>query len=195
MNPDPTLPPGGILLFDTDTVPGFGIRPDDPAALEALYRLKGRDENKPLALYLPDTSVISMFAIVSPANRERILATLPGPFTLLLPARPGTPPEIAPRGVLGLRIIRHPAVTAALRAAGGALLGTSANRSGTPTPPRASAVDPDLRAACALVFESREEIGPSSPSTLVDCTVEPPRLLRAGPIPVPFACNPSRGES
>jgi hypothetical protein len=85
----------GVILFPTDTLYGLGVDPGSAPALDALFRLKGRDPGKPVPVLLADASLVGRYAAaVPPAWRALMERFWPGPLTLLFPAVPGLPPAI-----------------------------------------------------------------------------------------------------
>jgi L-threonylcarbamoyladenylate synthase len=96
---------GGVAVFPTDTVYGLCCDPENAAAVERLYALKGRAQDKPAAILCFSLAVA---LTVLPDAGERTLAAiralLPGPVTLLL-ANPGRRYPLAGGALLGLRAI------------------------------------------------------------------------------------------
>lgn len=167
----------GLLIFPTETVYGLGCAADDLATIKRLYRLKGRERSKPMALHLGNLEELFRYAIVGERERQWIEKLLPGPYTLLLRASPTAPPAAVSAGKVGVRVPDSRPFKLIARAAGLPLLGTSANRSGEPpaiTPEEAIARfagDVDL-----IVITDEELSGRSS--AVLDLTVDPPRALR-----------------
>jgi L-threonylcarbamoyladenylate synthase len=151
---------GGVALFPTDTVYGLCCDPDNAAAVERLYALKGRDERKPAAILCFSLDVA---LAVLPDAGERTLtairALLPGPVTLLLANRARRYP-LAGGESLGLRAIE---IGLSLPVP---VLQSSANRSGGSDPRRLDQVPEAIREAADLVIDGGELPGISS--TVVD---------------------------
>lgn len=123
---------GGVLAYPTEAVWGLGCDPLNAAAVERIFRLKGRPRDKGLILIAHDWAALSPFlAPPHPAALQRALATWPGPVTWVFPARPDTPPWLCPdRNTLAVRVTAHPLAAALCRAFGGAIVSTSANPAG-----------------------------------------------------------------
>jgi L-threonylcarbamoyladenylate synthase len=123
---------GGVVLFPTDTLYGLGVDPASPAGLAALFRLKGRAPDKPVPVLLADASLVGRYAAAIPEPWRRLMRQFwPGPLTLLFPALPGLLPGVrSASGKVALRVPGSALCRSVLRAAGGSLTGTSANRSG-----------------------------------------------------------------
>ncbi|MEB3245141.1 MAG: L-threonylcarbamoyladenylate synthase [Vampirovibrionales bacterium] len=128
-----------VIAFATDTVYGLGADVTDNAAIEGIYALKGRDENKPLILLGHAWSVfLPYLAALTPAQVQQVNALTehywPGPLTLVLPASTTLNPAIT-RGLptVGVRIPDCESLIAYLKTLpSGVLATTSANRSGEP---------------------------------------------------------------
>jgi len=169
------------VAFPTDTVVGLGCLASSAAGVEAIFALKGREAGKPLILFvdsLDDAARLS--GTLSPRVRWLLARVWPGPLTAVLPLQGVWTRGVGRDGTAGFRIPDHPAVRELVRAAGGVLATTSANRAGQPPVGRTQ--------DAADVFGDRVVILPGSgggtePSTVADCTVWPPRILRDGAMP------------
>lgn len=177
---------GGVIAYPTETVYGFGcaVRPD---AVARLIALKRRAEERPFLLLVAGAEQLSMLAW-TPSARALAAAFWPGPLTLALAAPAGAfPPGVrSPDGTVAVRASPHSGVQALLRALGEAITSTSAN-----APGEAPARDaPGVEAALALLdggdvlVLDGGELPPSAPSTIVDASVSPPRVVRAGAVPI-----------
>ncbi len=112
---------GGVVAFPTETVYGLGVQSGDPYAVERLRRIKGREETKPFQILIGDIAQVAQIGANACPLAERLMARFwPGPLTLVLPAAAG--------GWLGLRLPDHAFVRDLVRAAGGPLVASSANR-------------------------------------------------------------------
>lgn len=185
---------GGFIAYPTETVWGLGACADQPDAIARLMDWKGRRDDMPLAvLAASPASLDALGCRVDDRAMALIAAFWPGPLMLVLPCDRGFAPGVAgERGALGVRCSPHPvsaALAVALEAAGlGPLTSTSLNRTGDP-PARdlemARAVAPEAggRDHPLRVEASGMDAGGEIPSTVVDCTGQPLRVLRAGAIP------------
>jgi L-threonylcarbamoyladenylate synthase len=174
---------GQIVAIPTDTVYGLAADPFQPAAVERLFRLKGRPEHKPILLLVDSRRQVEMLAARLPAAFERIADRFwPGPVTVVLPAAPCVPERItAGSGTVALRMPGSLLTRRLIAAARTPLTGTSANRSGRPPACSAREVHEQFRGAGLEVLDG----GPSPserPSTIIDLTSEP-RIVREGAVP------------
>ncbi len=179
------LAAGGIVAYPTETVYGLGCTLD-PAPLERLARLKDRRGDQPFLLVVRSADDVADLRWT--AEARRLAETFwPGPLTLALADPDGRyPPEVrSQEGTVAVRVSPHPAVAALLEAMGRPLTSTSANAPGA-----APARDPEAAVAAVTALGGNEEVvlldggalPPSKPSTIVDCSVEPPRVIRIGAI-------------
>jgi L-threonylcarbamoyladenylate synthase len=160
---------GGVVLFPTDTIYGLGADPLSADGCAAIFRLKGRDPDKPLPVLLADATLVDRYAVTTPPAWRALMARFwPGPLTLLFPVRPGLPHAIcSSSGKIALRVPGSALCRSILAAAGGALTGTSANPSG------AGGTGDPKTALCHLgtgvdVFVNAGTLPPSPASTLTD---------------------------
>src|SRR5262249_3719247 len=124
---------GGIIAFPTDTAYGLGVDPFNDAAVDRLFRVKGRPEAKPILLVVDS---VAMAESVSHPLRNFYEVTerfWPGPLTLVVQARPQLSESVTARpGTVGLRWPVAPFANTLVRRFGRPLTATSANRSGEP---------------------------------------------------------------
>ena len=174
---------GQLVAFPTDTVYGLAANVWDEGAVSRLYAVKGRDELKAVPVLLAGWSSLRDIAD-RPSDAVRRLAARfwPGPLTLVVRRLSIVPSVVSPGDTIGVRVPNHP-FALKLLAAAGPLAVTSANRSGHPSPRSARAVLQEMAGRIELVIDGGETPG-GIPSTVVDCTVDPPTLIREGPISI-----------
>ncbi|MGQ9478305.1 MAG: L-threonylcarbamoyladenylate synthase [Candidatus Bipolaricaulia bacterium] len=168
---------GGLFVFPTETVYGLGCAADDQAALERLYRLKGRERAKPMALHLGGVEELFRYAIVGERERKWIEKLLPGPYTLILRASPEAPKAAVSAGKVGIRVPASRAFGLIAQAAERPLVGTSANRSGEPPVTSSEEALAQFSDKVELIILTDEPLSGRS-STVLDLTEEPPKALR-----------------
>ncbi|MDQ6899925.1 MAG: L-threonylcarbamoyladenylate synthase [Candidatus Dormibacteraeota bacterium] len=172
---------GQVIGFPTDTVYGLAALAGDDTAVRRVYAVKGRSLSQPLILMPPPGSELVRWAQVDQRAAGYLERWWPGPLTVILPAAPRLKPPLVsaqPRTV-GVRVPNHPVALALLRAVGEPLATTSANRSGLP--PALVPLDAAWLGGLAAVLDGGLVPG-GLPSTLLDLSSEPPRILREGPI-------------
>jgi L-threonylcarbamoyladenylate synthase len=175
---------GALVAFPTETVYGLGARADVDAAVAGIFAAKGRPSDHPLIVHVTDAAAALHFADAPGPSARRLMQRFwPGPLTLILPRRAGVGAAAAGgQGSIGLRCPSHPVAQALLaRAAALGVPGVaapSANRFGRVSPTRAGHVRQEFGDALLVLDGGPCEVGIES--TIVDCTREPPALLRPG---------------
>lgn len=176
---------GGIVALPTDTVYGIAVALGTPGGIEALFAAKQRPPDKGIMLLLADAAQAPEIGQWPEAASILAAAFWPGGLTVIVPQRPDVPLPAALTGgvpTIGLRVPDHDAPRA-LAAALGPIPTTSANVSGLSEARTAADIVQQLGAAVGLVLDGGPAHGGPA-STIVDCTVEPPRILRVGAIAV-----------
>lgn len=173
----------GVVAIPTDTVYGLAARLDRPAALAAVFAAKGRPPGLALPVLVGRWSQVRRVAGRLPRTARLLAARFwPGALTVVVPALPEVGPLLGGDGhSVGLRQPDHPFVRALCRRVG-PIACTSANRHGEPPCATALEVASTFDAdQVALVVDGGRCEG--APSTVVDCTVNPPACVRAGRLP------------
>ncbi|MGC8874619.1 MAG: L-threonylcarbamoyladenylate synthase [Chloroflexia bacterium] len=172
-----------VVAFPTDTVYGLGASIADEVALERLFAAKGRPEERGMPLLLADAEYVERFCReIPPAARTLMRHFWPGGLTLVLWRSEAVPVRLTGgQPTVAVRVPDHPVPRALARALGGAVPGTSANRSGEPAPATAREVLEQLGGRIPFILDGgrcRSE----RPSTVLDLTQDPPKILRSGPV-------------
>jgi L-threonylcarbamoyladenylate synthase len=174
---------GGLVAFRTDTFYGLGADPFNRAALQTLLALKGRADGKPILLVIGDTAEVARFNARGGKLFDAISARhWPGALTLVVSARPELPEELtAGTGTIGLRLPADVEVRDLVRACGGALTATSANRAGEPPARTAEEVARAFPQGLALIIDGGGARS-QEPSTVLDVSGGEARLIREGAV-------------
>lgn len=178
-----TLRRDGLIAYPTETFYGLGANATSRAALDRLYEVKGRPAALPISVIVADAASLALLVTEVPACARILMSAFwPGPLTLVFRAAPGLSDRLTGgTGKLGARISSHPMAAALAARCGFPLTATSANPSGASEPSSAGAIDPALREALDLVVDGGPTPGGPA-STVLDVTVDPPRVLRTGGI-------------
>jgi L-threonylcarbamoyladenylate synthase len=172
---------GGVVAFPTETFYGLGVAALDASAVQRLFALKGRPQSRPILVLIDDPREIERFALVTASARE-LMRHWPGALTLVLPARGAVPPALtAGTGTIGVRQPAHAVARALAAALGAPITAPSANLTGEAPPTLASEVVRVFDGRIDLVLDAGPTAG-GLPSTVLDATVDPPRVLREGPV-------------
>ncbi len=176
---------GGLVAFPTETVYGLGADATNSAAVRRLFAVKGRPPRHPVIAHIAAADEFDRWsAHLSSTARALAEACWPGPLTLVVARGDGIVDEVTGgRDTVGLRVPDHPLALELLRGFGRPVAAPSANRFGCVSPTTADHVRADLGSDVDLVLDG----GPAAigvESTIVDCTTDPPVILRVGGISV-----------
>ncbi len=174
---------GGLVAIPTETVYGLAADADNPAAVARIFAVKGRPADHPLIVHLAGADRVADWASSLPPSAATLAEHCwPGPLTVIVRRAPRVIDAVTGgRDTVGLRVPAHPLTLDLLARLGGGLAAPSANRFGAVSPTTAAHVADDLGDAVDLILDG----GPCPvgvESTIVDCTVEPPQILRSGGI-------------
>ncbi len=186
---------GGLVAVPTETVYGLAARADDPHAVAKIYAAKGRPADHPLIVHVANALALDEWASFIPKYAHLLAAALwPGAMTLVVKRSERAGDFITGgQDSVAVRVSAHPIMDETLRALIAltddpaiGIAAPSANRFGRVSPTSAQHVidefvgiigDDDL-----LLDGGTSSVGVES--TIIDCTDEVPRLLRAGAITV-----------
>ena len=175
----------GLVGFPTETVYGLGAIATDDKAVTRIFLAKGRPTDNPLIVHVASIAEASAFCLIDDRARALAEAYWPGPLTLVLPLKVGTPiSRMATAGLatVAVRIPSHPVAQKLLKQLELPIAAPSANRSGAISPTRAEHVIEDLDGAIDLVLEAGGcPVGLES--TVVDLSETGARILRPGGLP------------
>ena len=174
---------GGLVAVPTETVYGLAADASNADAVRRVFAVKDRPADHPLIVHVGAAAQLGDWAASIPPAAEVLAdACWPGPLTLLVP-RSSTVLDLVTGGrtSVGVRVPAHPLTLELLARFGGGLAAPSANRFGRVSPTTADHVRADLGDDVDFVLDG----GPCPvgvESTIVDCTVDPPQVLRPGGI-------------
>ena len=175
---------GGLLGIPTETVYGLGADALNEDAVSRIFLAKGRPQDNPLIIHVPDASWLERYCRDVPPAAYRLAERFwPGPLTMILPRRDIVPLQTTGGlETVGVRCPNHPVTLAIIEAAGVPIAAPSGNTSGRPSPTTAAHMIEDMDGRIDGIVDG----GPCTvgvESTIIDLTVTPPRLLRPGGLP------------
>jgi L-threonylcarbamoyladenylate synthase len=180
---------GGLVAIPTETVYGLAADATNAAAVRRIFEVKGRPGDHPLIVHVAGAAQLDDWSDdVTGATRRLTAAAWPGPLTVIVHRRPEVLDVVTGgRDTVGVRVPAHPLTAELLQRVGVGLAAPSANRFGSVSPTTAvhvlddlgDVLDPDRDlildgGVCRIGVES----------TIVDCAVSPPQVLRAGGVPI-----------
>jgi len=174
---------GGIIAYPTETFYGLGCDATRPQSVKKIFDVKGRETKAPISVLIPSFERLRDYVQDIPALAQRLIQKYwPGPLTLIFRARDGVfPHELLAGGeTIALRVSPHPIARQLVQALGLPLTTTSANRSGDP-PARSLEEVRRYFTEIEGVIDGGT-LPPAQGSTILDVTVDPPKVVREGEI-------------
>ena len=173
---------GGLVAYPTDTVYGLAAVPTDDAAVEKLFAAKQRRPDQPMPLLIASPRDLALVAADVPEVAQNLIRDFwPGGLTIVLRRAPHYRSKAITGDTVGVRVPDHDVPRELVRLLGSPITGTSANIAGGPEPLSADDVRSQLGDRVDYIIDGGRCPG-GTPSTVVDCTTDPPRIIRAGAI-------------
>lgn len=127
------LEPSGVVMHPTETCYGLAVDVSNESALEKLYKLKGRDEGKPVSMMVADLEMAKKYGEFSFKALELAEKYWPGPLTIIVPRTKNLPDNFnAGQEFVGIRCPDHEFSLELVKIFGRPITTTSANLSGEP---------------------------------------------------------------
>lgn len=163
----------GLIVYPTDTIYGLGADAFSDEAIGKVYEAKKRDLAKPISIAVSDFEMLAAVSHTDPFTEEFIEKFLPGPVTIVVPARKMLPEILTGgTGMIGIRIPAHDLALRIIERFDAPITATSANLSG--------AKDPQTPDECTVQRDLFVDGGrlPGTPSTVVDLVKK--EIIRRG---------------
>jgi len=176
---------GGLVAFPTETVYGLGANALDTEAVKKIFIAKGRPQDNPLIVHIADFNELDSLVTEVPDIAKKLMENFwPGPMTIIFNKK-SIIPEVTSAGLksIGIRMPSNIIAREIIKYAGVPIAAPSANISGRPSPTDSQRCIDDLFGKIECIVDGQaSEIGLES--TIIDCTVIPPCVLRPGGITV-----------
>ncbi|MCX5699455.1 MAG: L-threonylcarbamoyladenylate synthase [Candidatus Omnitrophica bacterium] len=165
---------GGLVIIPTETVYGIAANALNKKALERLYKIKNRPQDKPFSILIAQEHQARELARDVPVVAYKLMHKFwPGPLTVIL--------KSASQGKVGLRMPDDLVALAIINQSAVPLACPSANISGKPAPANFEQAIKDMDGLVDLAIDAGlTKVG--SESTVVDLSIEPPQITRSGAI-------------
>jgi L-threonylcarbamoyladenylate synthase len=174
---------GGLIIMPTETVYGVAADMTNRDAVRRVYDVKGRPHDNPLIVHIATHEQIAPLVSDWSQHADCLAKRFwPGPLTIVAKKSELVPSEVtAGLDTVAIRMPSHPVARALLQAAGVPIVAPSANRFMHLSATRADHVDPELAEKVELIVDGGPcQIGLES--TVINCAVEPPQILRPGAV-------------
>lgn len=173
---------GGLVAFPTETVYGLGANALDEEAVKKIFIAKGRPQDNPLIVHVADSNIEPLVKEIPEVAHKLMKRFWPGPLTIIL-NKSSIIPDVTSASLpsVGIRMPSNVIAKELIKSAGVPVAAPSANISGRPSPTEAERCIEDLKGRVDFILGGGScEVGLES--TIVDCTVNPPCVLRPGGI-------------
>jgi L-threonylcarbamoyladenylate synthase len=174
---------GGLVVFPTSSFYGLGTSALSAEAVNKVFRVKRRDRRNPVLILIASLAELDPLVRFIPKPATQLMeAFWPGSLTLVFQAESLLPSNLTgDTQKIGIRLASHAVACSLVRAVGNPITGTSANISGQGGCSAVARLDQHIRDQVDLVLDAGSLPGGAG-STVVDVTVEPPKVLREGAI-------------
>lgn len=174
---------GGLVAFPTETVYGLGANALNEEAVKKIFLAKGRPQDNPLIVHISNIKQIYPLVKSIPDAAKKLMEKFwPGPMTIIL-EKTDIIPDVTSAGLdsVGIRMPSNKIARELISAANVPIAAPSANISGRPSPTDVERCVEDLDGKVDYIIGgSICRVGVES--TVIDCTVYPPCVLRPGGI-------------
>lgn len=173
---------GGVVAFPTETVYGLGANALKEECVKKIFVAKGRPQDNPLIVHVASKNIDEYVKNIPDVANKLIDKFWPGPLTLILEKRNIIPMETSANlDTIGIRMPSNKIAMELIKESGVPIAAPSANISGRPSPTNIERCVEDLKGRVDYILGGEiSEVGLES--TIVDCTVYPPMVLRPGGI-------------
>ncbi|MGC8557905.1 MAG: L-threonylcarbamoyladenylate synthase [Nitrososphaeria archaeon] len=175
---------GGTVAFPTETVYGLGADAFNERATNRIFEAKGRPRDNPLIVHIEGVEQLGLIATFNSKIMRMAKRVWPGPVTFILPKVHGVPDSVtAGLETVAVRVPAHPVALALIELSGTPIAAPSANLAGRPSPTAAEHVIEDLYGRVGAIIDAGETFF-GVESTIINLSVNPPVLLRPGPLSI-----------
>ena len=162
------LKQGGIILYPTDTVWGIGCDATNPEAVAKVYHLKQRVESKALICLVADDRMLKKYVKTVPFAAYSIIEVAENPITIIYDSAQNLALNLIPEDKsIAIRIPDDEFCYQLSRKMNGALVSTSANISGMPTPQSFKEIHVDILKGVDYVVNLHHKKKPTKPSSII----------------------------
>jgi len=163
------LKTGRTILYPTDTIWGIGCDALNPKAVEKVYFLKKRMEDKSLIILLDDPSKLPLYVGNVPLIAWDLIKQVDSPLTIIYPNARNLPENVTGEdNSIAIRIVHDIFCRSLVRAFGRPVISTSANISGEPAPLIFKNISPEIKNGVGYVVNLfQDEFHDVKPSRII----------------------------
>jgi L-threonylcarbamoyladenylate synthase len=174
---------GGVISFPTRYLYGLGADAFNADAVDRIFKIKQRPYNKPLLVLVDKQKDLTRLVRNVPSVATHIMERFwPGEVTIVFEAKDSLPENLTGgTDRIGVRMPEHPVALALTKSVKGPITATSANITGQDGCSRIQDLEPLIADKLDLILDAGPLKGGIG-STVIDVTVDPPKILREGAI-------------
>lgn len=149
---------GGVILYPTDTIWGIGCDATNSAAVKRVYEIKRRADNKALIVLTDSMTKVDFYVEEVPDIAYDLVDLSDKPLTIIYSGARNLAPELMGEdGTVGIRVTQESFSQALCRRFRKAIVSTSANVSGEPSPALFSEISDEIKQAVDYIVEARQD--------------------------------------
>jgi L-threonylcarbamoyladenylate synthase len=151
------LKSGGIILYPTDTIWGIGCDATNKAAVDKIFKIKKREEEKSMIILIENEQMLHKYVKDVPPVAYELLDHAEKPLTIIYQHATKLPPNLMNKdGSIGIRIVKDTFCKKVINKLNSPLVSTSANLSGKPSPANFKQIDPVILESVDYVVNLRK---------------------------------------
>ena len=163
----------GVILFPSDTVLGLCCDATNQDAVNTIFLIKNRPQNKSLIALVADMEMLTTYVEFVPQSVQEIIKNNSCPTTIVYPKAKGVAPmAMAEDGSMAFRIPKSGFALDLVKSFGKPIIATSANLSGEPIPENESQVDRRILEQVHYVVPLKSNTYPVKPSRIIQLTID-----------------------
>jgi L-threonylcarbamoyladenylate synthase len=153
-----TLREGGVILYPTDTIWGLGCDATNPAAVEKIFSIKSRSDEKSLIILVDSDAMLERYVRDIPEIVFELTSVSDSPITIIYPEGKNLARGVCNEdGSVGIRICNEPFCNELITRFRKPIISTSANTSGKPSPSNFIEIDEEIKNGAGYVVTYRQD--------------------------------------
>lgn len=152
------LKSGGVILYPTDTIWGLGCDATNPEAIEKIYKIKQREDNKKLLVLLDNENLIERYVKEVPEIAYQLIELSDKPLTIIYDGAKNLAPNLVGEdGSIGIRITKEDFSNRLIQQFRKPIVSTSANIHNEPSPAFFDEISEEIKNAVDYVVQWRQD--------------------------------------
>ncbi len=149
---------GGVILYPTDTIWGLGCDATNPDAVQKIYEIKKRSDNKSMIILVDHPGRISSYIDEVPEIAFEVIELAESPLTVILEGAKNLASNVVNQEdrSVGIRVVNEPFCQQLIQQFKRPIVSTSANISGEPSPAIFDEIEPGIMASVSYVVKYRQ---------------------------------------